>query len=98
MVPGHGPDAFLRHGVPVTIAGLQILPGDILVCDANGVTRVPVDIAADVAVMAAKVKAKEASIFKDFTQPDFTREMWESWKDSHEGGAWPKGAKPEIPK
>ena len=38
----------INHGIPVHVAGMRILPGDILVCDGDGVTRVPVDVAEDV--------------------------------------------------
>ena len=41
-VPGHAYFAMIDHSVPVGVAGLRILPGDILVCDGDGVTRVPV--------------------------------------------------------
>ena len=40
-VPGHGPFSMIEHGIDVDIAGLAISPGDILVCDGDGVTRVP---------------------------------------------------------
>ena len=96
-VPGHGPSSLVRHGKPVTVADLNIYPGDILVCDANGVTRITADIAADVVTMAEKVQAKEAATFDYFKQPDFTPQMYEQWRDSHGDGAWPQGARPSIP-
>ena len=81
-VPGHGPFNLIDHDVPVDVAGLRILPGDILVCDGDGVTRVPVDIAEDVLRTAAEVRAKEGAGFKYFSKPGFTIEDWEAYKAS----------------
>lgn len=79
-VPGHGPFNMIDHGISVTVASLKINAGDILVCDADGATRVPVDEAADVAKMCAEVRAKEGALHRIFGAPDFTLEQWESWK------------------
>jgi len=95
-VPGHGPSEVVRHGTPVTVAGLRIETGDILVCDADGVVRVPVDIAARVVEFAEKVSAKEAATFEYFKKPGFNIEMYESWRECHDG-TWPRGGKPPIP-
>ena len=81
-VPGHGPFNLIDHDVPVDVAGLRILPGDILVCDGDGVTRVPVDVAEDVLKTAAEVRAKEGAGFKYFSKPGFTIEDWEAYKAS----------------
>jgi len=79
-VPGHGPFSMLAHDIPVTVASLTINPRDILVCDSDGVTRVPVDIAADVAKMCAEVRAKEGRMHKIFAKPGFKIQDWEDWK------------------
>ncbi|MDP6666642.1 MAG: RraA family protein [Dehalococcoidia bacterium] len=79
-VPGHGPFNMIEHGIPVTVASLKIRPGDILVCDADGTTRVPVDIAADVAEMCAEVRAREGESHRFFAAPGFTTDQWEEWK------------------
>ena len=79
-VPGHGPFNMLEHEIPVTVASLRIAPGDILVCDADGATRVPVEEAADVAKMCAEVRAKEGALHRYFSVPDFTIDKWETWK------------------
>lgn len=80
-VPGHGPFKTVRHGGPVNIAGLKINQGDILVCDGDGVTRVPVDIAAEVARKAEEVRRAESEMHRYFRQPGFTLDSWERWKD-----------------
>ncbi len=68
-VPGHGPFNIVRHGAPVTVADLRITPGDLLVCDADGVTRVPLDIAADVVAECAVVREREAALHRRFSSP-----------------------------
>ncbi len=78
QVPGHGPFNMLEHGASVEIAGLTITPGDILVCDGDGVTRVPVDIAGEVAKACADVREKEGASHRYFTSPDFDFEKWRS--------------------
>ena len=55
-VPGHARFSFIDHGIPVDVAGLRIWPGDILVCDGDGVTRISVDVAADVLKQCAEVR------------------------------------------
>ncbi|MEE8047121.1 MAG: hypothetical protein V3T49_09780 [Dehalococcoidia bacterium] len=79
-VPGHGPFNMLEHEIPVVVASLRINPGDILVCDADGATRVAVDEAADIAKMCAEVRAKEGRVHRFFSVPDFTLAKWEEWK------------------
>ncbi|MBI4305874.1 MAG: RraA family protein [Chloroflexi bacterium] len=79
-VPGHGPFNLVRHNVPVVAAGLYIEPGDILVCDGDGVTRVAIDIAADVAKKASEVRKKEAVLHRYFSAPDFDLKKYEAWK------------------
>ena len=79
-VPGHGPFDMIDHDIPVTVASLKINPGDILVCDADGATRVPVDEAADIARMCAEVRAKEGASHRFFSAPGFTPDQWEKWK------------------
>ncbi|MDA0232324.1 MAG: RraA family protein [Chloroflexi bacterium] len=78
QVPGHGPFHLIEHGIPVQVAGLEITPGDILVCDGDGVTRVPPAIAAEVARACADVRVKESKLHRYFTSPDFDFEKWRS--------------------
>ena len=44
--------------VPVSVGGMVVCPGDIVVGDEDGVVAVPVDIAVEV-LKAARAKAKE---------------------------------------
>ncbi len=79
-VPGHGPFNMIDHDIPVNVAGLVIMPGDILVCDGDGITRVPVEIAEDVLEKCAEVRARESATFEYFRKPNFTLEDWEAYK------------------
>lgn len=81
-VPGHGPFNIVRHGIPVVAAGLLIEPGDIVVCDGDGITRVPVEIASDVAQKAAEVRKKEGAAHRYFSAPGFSLAKYEAWKKS----------------
>lgn len=80
-VPGHGPFKTVRHGAPVKVAGLKINQGDILVCDGDGVTRVSVDIAAEVARKVEEVRQTESALHRYFRQPGFNLDSWDKWKD-----------------
>ncbi len=83
-VPGHGPFKTVRHGEPVSVAGLTVCQGDLLVCDGDGVTRVPVDLARDVARKAAEVRDAETRMHQYFKNPEFTKDSWERWKKSQD--------------
>ena len=79
-VPGHGPFNMIDHGIPVDVAGLRILPGDILVCDGDGVTRLSADDAEDVLKQSAEVREREGKTFAYFSKPGFTVDDWEKYK------------------
>ena len=81
-VPGHGPFNLIEHGIPINVADMVVYPGDILVCDGDGVTRVPPSIADDVLAKCAEVREKEAKSHKLFGNPSFTMEDWESYKSN----------------
>ena len=81
-VPGHGPFNLIEHGIPISVADMIVYPGDILVCDGDGVTRVPPDLADEVVLKCAEVREKEAKIHRLFGKPDFGMEDWEAYKSS----------------
>ncbi len=66
----------IEHDITVTVADLKITPGDILVCDGDGVTRVPVDIASDVAKQCAEVRSREGKSHTYFTSAGFSIDRW----------------------
>ena len=79
-VPGHGPFKTIRHGGAVKVAGLKVNQGDLLVCDGDGVTRVPLDIAAEVALKTVEVRKAESAMHRYFREPGFNLDSWERWK------------------
>lgn len=59
----------LHLGLPVRVGGLMVHQGDLLHGDANGVTNIPIDIAAEVADIAADF-LKTEDIMLDYVKAD----------------------------
>ena len=63
VVPGHGVFNLTRIGVSVTVAGLRILPGELLVADGDGCTKVPAGMAPEDVLQAAReIRAFESTV------------------------------------
>jgi 4-hydroxy-4-methyl-2-oxoglutarate aldolase len=65
----HGYCHMLHLGLPVRVGGLMVNQGDLLHGDANGVTSIPPDIAAEVADVAEEFIAAEDIIMKYVKAP-----------------------------
>jgi regulator of RNase E activity RraA len=63
-VASHGSSAKIDIGVPVSVGGLSIGPGDLLHGDESGLVKVPLDIAEAVVEQGELVKAAEAELFE----------------------------------
>ena len=74
VVASHGTVVRLDINVPVTVAGLEVRPGDLLHGDENGVVKVPLDIAEEVAEQSRLVREREAEFFDYLRSPSVTRE------------------------
>ena len=61
-IAAHGYSRIQSLHVPVRVGGLPVYPGDLLHADLNGVTNIPLEIAADVADVAAEYVAAEAVV------------------------------------
>ena len=61
-------------GVPVTVGGLTVRPGDLLHADLHGCIAIPHDIAAEVPAAARLVEDRERVIIDYAQSPEFTRE------------------------
>ena len=72
LVPSHGNPRLVEVNVAVEIDGVRVRPGDLLHGDANGVTLVPLSIAAQVAQAADQVRAREAELLAYVKGPEFT--------------------------
>lgn len=73
IVPGHGVFNLIRANVPVAVAGLLIHPGDLLICDRDGVTRIPRDMDPEVVLEKAReIREREQSYAKVIEEPGMT--------------------------
>jgi regulator of RNase E activity RraA len=63
----HGYCHLLHLGLPVRVGGLMVNQGDLLHGDLNGVTNIPLEIAADVADLAEEFVAAERIVL-DYVQ------------------------------
>jgi regulator of RNase E activity RraA len=73
LVPGHGVFNLIRTNIPVVVAGLLIHPGDLLICDRDGVTQIPKDMDPAVVLdMAREIRERELSYQKRFVEPGMT--------------------------
>lgn len=61
-------------GVPVTVGGVTVRPGDLLHADLHGCIAIPHDIAAEVPAAAQLVEDRERVIIDYAQSPEFTRE------------------------
>ncbi len=64
----------VEYGVPVTIGGLTVNPGDIVMGDQHGVLTVPKDIAADIPKAVGEVEKGERRIIDFCRSSSFTPE------------------------
>ncbi len=61
-------------GVPVTVGGLKVNPGDLLLGDQHGVVGIPVDVARDISGALRSVEDQEREMIELCQSPDFTVE------------------------
>lgn len=60
----HGYNRILDLHVPVQVGGIMVVPGELLHGDRNGVTTIPLDIAAEVADVGPEYIAAEQVVFE----------------------------------
>lgn len=61
-------------GVPVTVAGLEVHPGDLLHGDQHGLLTIPTNIAAEIPAVAAKQRENEQKVIQLSQSKDFSLE------------------------
>ena len=76
-VPGHGPFNAISLGEQVNVSGLNISEEDILVADADGITKIENEILKDIIKVCEEVRKDEARTQKFFSVKDKTR--YKSW-------------------
>jgi 4-hydroxy-4-methyl-2-oxoglutarate aldolase len=62
------------YGEPIEILGLAFRAGDLLCADCHGVISIPLEIAAELPDVAARIRAKEQRIVQVCLSPDFSTE------------------------
>lgn len=73
-IPSHAYVHLVDVGKPVTIGGLTIKTGDIIHGDPHGVTRIPVEVAAEIPAAVKKIEEKEQSIIRYCRSSEFSVE------------------------
>ena len=58
--------------VPVTVGGLSVSPGDLLLGDQHGIISIPIQIAAELPAAIRKLEDGERRIIATFRSPDFS--------------------------
>lgn len=87
----HGYGAFVGYGEPVTVAGLTVATGDLLVADLHGVLRIPPEIPIVELVEAGReIDRLEAEIFACTKADDFSVANLEQVQESVLA-RWPRG-------
>ncbi|MAU25142.1 MAG: hypothetical protein CL706_07030 [Chloroflexi bacterium] len=64
-VPGHGPFNLVETQTSVEVAKLKINPGDLLIADEDGITRIPLDIAEETLQKCLEVRKKESEMMSE---------------------------------
>jgi 4-hydroxy-4-methyl-2-oxoglutarate aldolase len=73
-VASHGNPRLLEVNVPVTLDGVTVNPGDLLHGDLNGVTTIPLEIAAQIPAEVERVRQGEQELISWMKSEDFTVE------------------------
>ncbi len=81
VVPGHGVFNMVRLGSSVTVAGLRIAPGDLLVADGDGCTKISADQDLNAVLQAARDTRSMESTLKDvIAEPGFSLQKYRDWR------------------
>ena len=74
VLVSHGYIHIADAGAPVTVGGLLVNPGDIILGDKHGVMSIPLELAADLPAAVKSVEDREQQIIGLCKSPDFTIE------------------------
>ncbi len=87
LVPAHGTWGILDVGIPVSVDGVIIQPGDVIHGDANGVTTIPWEIVEEIPAAVAKVRQTEGEMIRFINSPQFSLdELAKRWGIYPEAG------------
>jgi regulator of RNase E activity RraA len=74
--PSHGDMMIRAVGVPVTVGGMTVMPGDMVHMDLHGVVKFPAEYREEVLIRARKLLENEAGSAAFFNDPEFSLEKW----------------------
>jgi len=77
LTPGHGDFVARDVGVPVTVAGMTVMPGDMIHMDVNGACKFPAKYLAEV-VRRCEAHLKEEETTKARFGPDWSLQKWKA--------------------
>ena len=75
LAVSHSYTHLVDYGAPVTILGLEIRPGDLLLVDCHGAVSIPLEIASEVPQVAAAIQESEQRIVEVCRSPEFSIEQ-----------------------
>jgi 4-hydroxy-4-methyl-2-oxoglutarate aldolase len=86
-VPSHGFTHIVDFGTPITVAGMPVEPGMLLLGDRHGVISIPDAIAADVPAAVDDMRARERRVIDLCRAPGFSIERLRPVVEGFRGGA-----------
>jgi regulator of RNase E activity RraA len=78
LTSGHGPIQLRGAGMPVRVAGMTVIPGDIVHMDQCGACKFPADKLPKVLEYATELISREKREQMRFREPGFSLEKWKS--------------------
>ena len=81
LVPGHGTFKLIRVNSQITVGQLLVNPGEILVADSDGCTKIPNNQnLKEILQNASNITKKEATLHEMLKEPGFTSKKFKEWK------------------
>jgi regulator of RNase E activity RraA len=78
LTSGHGPTQLRGTGIPVKVAGMTVVPGDIIHMDQCGACKFPADKLPQVLSYATELISREKKFQATFHEPGFSLQKWKS--------------------
>ena len=80
-VPGHGVFNLVRFNCPVNVGRLRINPGELVVADSDGCTKIPEGHdPEDILRHAREIRSLESGIHAILNGPGFTLQKFRDWR------------------
>jgi 4-hydroxy-4-methyl-2-oxoglutarate aldolase len=76
VTPSHGDMIQTAVGVPVTVCGMTVIPGDMIHMDVHGAVKFPASMMTQVFENARKLLDREAQARRIFEEKDFSLAKW----------------------